>query len=78
MSSWGHLWWTRVRRNFYITKDATFKESIKKPIEIKSLEEDENTTDLFDKNEFKKILDIVDSNIFGHKNNIGEFKYNEI
>ena len=26
----------------------------------------------------KKILDIVDSNKFNHKNKIGEFKYNEI
>ena len=31
-------------------------------MEIKSPKEDENTTDWFDKNKFKKILDIVDSN----------------
>ena len=35
-------------------------------------------TDWFDKNKFKKILNIVDSNEFNHKNKIGEFKYNEI
>ena len=45
---------------------------------MKSPEEDKNTTDCFDKNKFKKILDIVDSNKFNHKNKIGEFKYNEI
>ena len=27
---------------------------------------------------FKKILDIIDSNKFNHKNKIGEFNYNEI
>ena len=70
MSSWGHLWWTRVGRNVYtawrwkwiikkrkwtiknrkwtikknLTKDATIKESIKKPIQIKSPKEDEQLT----------------------------------
>ena len=33
-----------------VTKDATIKESFKKPIEIKSPEEDEDTTDWYDKN----------------------------
>ena len=31
-----------------------------------------------DKNKFKKILTIIDSNKFGHKNKIGEFKYIDI
>ena len=44
-------------------------------IEIKSLEKDKNTADSypnwFDKNEFKNILAIIDSNKFGYKNKIG-------
>ena len=35
-------------------------------------------TDWFDKNKFKKILAIVSSNKFNHKNKIGKFKYNDI
>ena len=30
------------------------------------------------KNKFKEILNIIDSNKFGHKNKIGEFKYIDI
>ena len=59
-------------------QDATIKESIKKPMEIKILKEDKNTTDYhpnwFDKNEFKKMLAIIDSSKFNYKNKIGEFK----
>ena len=44
-------------------------------VEIKSLEKDKNTTDSypnwFDKNKFKNILAIIDSNKFGYKNKIG-------
>ena len=36
--------------------DSKIKESIEKPIEIKSLEEDKNTTDWFDRNKFEEIL----------------------
>ena len=32
----------------------------------------------FDKNKFKKILAIIDSNEFNYKNKIGEFKYIDI
>ena len=32
----------------------------------------------FDKNKFKNILAIIDSNEFGYKNKIGEFKYIDI
>ena len=46
--------------------------------EIKSLKKDENTTDWYDKNNFKKILAIADSKKFSHKNKIGNFKYNDI
>ena len=35
--------------------DVKIKESIEKPIEIKSLEEDKNTTDWFDRNKFEEI-----------------------
>ena len=35
-------------------------------------------TDWYDKNKFKKILAIVGSNKFNHKNKIGKFKYNDI
>ena len=31
-----------------------------------------------DKNKFKEILTIIDSNKFGHKNKIVELKYNDI
>ena len=31
-----------------------------------------------DKNKFKEILTIIDSNKFGHKNKIGDFKYTDI
>ena len=31
-----------------------------------------------DKTKFKEILTIIDSKKFGHKNKIGEFKYNDI
>ena len=50
--------------------DVKIKESIEKPIEIKSLKED--------KNKFKEILAIIDSNEFNYKNKIGEFKYIDI
>ena len=36
--------------------DVKLKEPIEKPIEIKSLEEDKNTTDWFDRNKFEEIL----------------------
>ena len=49
-------------------------EENEKTIEIKSLEEDENTADWYDKNKFKKILAIVNSNKFNHKNKIGKLK----
>ena len=49
-------------------------EEDEKTIEIKSLEEDENTAHWYDKNKFKKILAIVNSNKFNHKNKIGKLK----
>ena len=50
-------------------------------MEIKSPIEDKNTSDYpnqFDRNKFKKILVIIDSNKFNYKSKIGEFKYIEI
>ena len=71
----------QLRKN-NVVKDAEIKESIEKPIEIKSPEEDKNTTDYdpnwFDKNKFKKMLAIIDSNKFNYNNKIGEFKYIDI
>ena len=54
------------------------EESTEKAIEIKSPKEDENTTNWFDKNKFEKILTIINSNKFNHKNKIGKFKYSDI
>ena len=54
-----------------IVKDASIKELIEEPKEIKS-------PNWLDKNKFKEILTIIDSNKFGHKNKIGDFKYIDI
>ena len=51
-----------------IVKDANIKEE---PKEIKS-------PNWIDKNKFKEILAIIDSNKFNYKNKIGEFKYIDI
>ena len=66
----------QLRKNNAV-KDATIKESIEKPIEIKSPKEDKYTADnypnWFDRNKFKKVLAIIDSNKLNYKNKIGEF-----
>ena len=49
----------------YIAKDANVKEE---PKEI-------NSPNWLDKNKFKEILTFIDSNKFGHKIKIGDFKY---
>ena len=56
-----------LRKN---SADVKIKESIEKPKEIKSFEEDQN--------KFKEILAIIDRNKFNYKNKIGEFKYIDI
>ena len=38
----------------------------------------ENTTAWYDKNEFEKILHIVNSNKLSHKNKIGKLRYKDI
>ena len=54
-------------------ENKQFKKNIIKeePKEIKSL-------NWIDKNKFKEILAIIDSNKFSYKNKIGEFKYDKI
>ena len=54
-----------------IVKDTNIKELIEEPKEMKS-------PNWLDKNKFKEILTIIDSNKFGHKNKIGDFKHNDI
>ena len=64
----------QLRKNNAV-KDATIKESIKKPIEIKSLKEDKNTADYypnwFDRNKFEETLAVIESNKFNYKSKIG-------
>ena len=71
----------QLRKNNVVI-DAEIKESIEKPKEIKSPEEDKNMTDScpnwFNKNKFKNILAIIDCNKFNYRHKIGEFKYIEI
>ena len=71
----------QLRKN-NVVKDAKIEELIEKLKEIKSPKEDKNTTDYhpnwLDKNKFKKMLAIIDSNKFNYKNKIGEFKYIDI
>ena len=54
-----------------IVKDANNKKLIEEPKEIK-------ISNWLDKNKFKEILAIIDSNEFNYKNKIGEFKYIDI
>ena len=57
-----------TNENKQFKKNNILKEE---PKEIKSL-------NWFDKNKFKNILAIIDSNKFNYKNKIGEFKYIDI
>ena len=47
-------------------------------IETINPKKDEDTTDWYDKNKFKKILTTIDNNKFNHKNKIGKLKFNDI
>ena len=50
-------------------------------IKIESLEEDKSAANFpnwFDKNKFKNILPIFNSNTFNYRHKIGEFKYIDI
>ena len=63
----------KMKMKFFFKKveDVTIQKLIEQPKEIKSL-------NWLDKNKFKEILTIIDSNKFGHKNKIGDFKYIDI
>ena len=65
-----------------VAKDVTIKESMQKPKDIKSPEEGKYRTDSypnwFDKNMFKNILAITESNKFSHKNKRDHFEYIDI
>ena len=71
----------QLRKN-NVVKDSEIKEPKEKPKEVKSPEEDKNTTDSypnwFEKNKFKNTLAIIDSNKFNCRYKIGEFKYIDI
>ena len=63
------------------------KESIKEPnketsgeelIQIINPKKDEDMTDWYDKNKFKKILTAIDRIKFNHKNKVGKLKLNDI
>ena len=62
--------WSNPNKKFKnkIVKGAIIKKLTEEPKEIKS-------PNWLDKIKFKEILTIIDSNKFGHKNKIGEFKY---
>ena len=57
-----------IEENEKSTEIKSFEEST----EIKSPKEDENITNWFDKNKLDKILAIINSNKFNHKNKIGK------
>ena len=63
----------QLRKN-NVVKDSEIEESLEKPKERKSPEEDKNRTDSypnwFDKNKFKNILAIIDSNKFNYRHKI--------
>ena len=71
----------QLRKN-NVVKDFEIKDSIEKPKEIKSPEEDKSATysylNWFDKNKFKNILAIIDSNKFNYRHKIGELNYIDI
>ena len=54
-----------------IVKDANIKELIEEP-------KDRKSSNWLDKNRLKEILTIIDSNKFGIKSKIGEFKYIDV
>ena len=63
----------QLRKNT-IVKDASIKESMQKPIDIRSLEEDKNTTDSYP----NWFLAIIGSSKFNYRHKIGELKYIKI
>ena len=59
-------------------KESNKETSGEELIEIINPKNDEDTTDWYDKNKFKKILTTTDSNKFSHKNKVGKLKFNDI
>ena len=59
-------------------KESDKETSDEELIEIINPKKDEDTTDWYDKNKFKKILTTIDSNKFNHKNKVGKLKFNDI
>ena len=52
--------------------------NLKKNIIVKEEPKEIKDPNWIDKNKFKEILAIIDSNEFNYKNKIGEFKYTDI
>ena len=59
-------------------KESNKETSDEELIEIINPKKDEDTTDWYDKNKFKKILTTIDNNKFNHKNKIGRLKFSDI
>ena len=59
-------------------KESDKETSDEELIEIINPKKDEDTTDWYDKNKFKKILTTIDSNKFNHKYKLGKLKFNNI
>ena len=68
----------KIKSSEESTKKAIKIKSPEESIEIKSPKKDENTTNWYDKNKFKKITAVVISNKFNHKTKIKKFKYTDI
>ena len=59
-------------------KESDKETSDEELIEIINPKKDEDTTDWYDKNKFKRIRTTIDSNKFNHKNKEGKLKFNDI
>ena len=60
------------------SKESDKETSDEELIEIINPKKDEDTTDWYDKNKFKKILTTIDRIKFNHKNKVGKLKFNDI
>ena len=68
----------KIKSSEESTKKAIKIKSPEESIEIKSPEKDENTTNWYDKNKFKKITAVLIRNNFNHKTKIEKLKYTDI
>ena len=62
----------QIKSNKESDKESGKETSDEQLIEIINPKKDEDTTDWYDKNKFKKILTTIDSNKFNHKNKVGK------